>query len=910
MLTADELSQRRAEISSASDLTAGVAAMEHRLARLLEQSPPFPETKAMLSVDGGVCPEDATALIFDPWSPRDHRCPTCHQTWSGDRHHRAWARWQHLWLAERAGELAALAILTDHDAARQRASDILCWYGHHYAEFPNIDNVLGPARVFFSTYLESIWLENMMAAGFLLAETGKLDQAANDAITNIADQAATIIGEYDERLSNRQTWNNAALLSIAVWFEDEELAHRCVEGATGLIAHLLHGFGADGLWYEGENYHFFALQGLLRGAAWARLAGVDIFMEPDLAEPIHRVLLAGRETALPDMTFPARKDARYGVALAQPMYLESWEIGLARSARSPASAPPGLSSWLTSLHRHPAGIAELFDSYLHEVVDGVGGEGGTTEHRSREDLSWRALLEMLPSLPSEDVEHGVESVFLESHGLAVLRSDERYLSMECGATGGGHGHLDRLNLTLHATGVHWLPDPGTGSYVASDLHYYRSTIAHNAPLVDGRSQKLGPAQCLAFDTNGDFGWIRASFAGLRRTVVAGQDHMVDLVESDAEDQHLLEVPWHFQGDIEITTPGSWNAEPLDRLGTTDHQRFEPDEPGIVSVRVRNGDSLLSVQFHGGSLWRMRGPGLPTEGEPREFLLMRASGRHIRCTTLVAWQGEVQLTDVIGDEVSVLVDGKKATHRAITEGWIFDDGSSHTLGGLRSANAEYQALVTPDRPMVMQAVAQWRTSAPEIDNGLAGFRDITPLVLDHEDQYRRAEQGYAGPDEFSVEAFPGWDHEGFYLAVDVHKQDVFFRSPDAPALMLDNEPDDIHCDGVQVYLQEPEGGGVFGLIAVPDPQSDKLAVRIISGEGIVQARWRHSDTGYLVLLSLAPSWWDAVARGDQLGFDVLVNEARPGRQRRAGQLVWSGGGGWVWLRGDRQPPDAFGILELQ
>jgi len=32
-------------------------------------------------------------------------------------------------------------------------------------------------------------------------------------------------------------------------------------------------------------------------------------------------------------------------------------------------------------------------------------------------------------------------------------------------------------------------------------------------------------------------------------------------------------------------------------------------------------------------------------------------------------------------------------------------------------------------------------------------------------------------------------------------------------------------------------------------------------------------------------------------------------RRVGQLVWSGGGGWVWLRGDRQAPERFGLLEL-
>jgi len=45
------------------------------------------------------------------------------------------------------------------------------------------------------------------------------------------------------------------------------------------------------------------------------------------------------------------------------------------------------------------------------------------------------------------------------------------------------------------------------------------------------------------------------------------------------------------------------------------------------------------------------------------------------------------------------------------------------------------------------------------------------------------------------------------------------------------------------------------------------------------------------------------------FDLLVNEMLPGRLRRAGQLVWSGGNGWVWLRGDRQDVARMGMLEL-
>jgi hypothetical protein len=63
------------------------------------------------------------------------------------------------------------------------------------------------------------------------------------------------------------------------------------------------------------------------------------------------------------------------------------------------------------------------------------------------------------------------------------------------------------------------------------------------------------------------------------------------------------------------------------------------------------------------------------------------------------------------------------------------------------------------------------------------------------------------------------------------------------------------------------------------------------------------------LAISPPGWGPFRPGDQIGFDLLVNQMLPDRQRRAGQLVWSGGGGWVWLRGDRQNPERFGILEL-
>src|SRR5205807_4729335 len=153
------------------------------------------------------------------------------------------------------------------------------------------DNVLGPSRLFFSTYLESIWILNYLAAAVLLRASRRLYDATSRGVGQVADEAANLIGEFDEGFSNRQTWNDAALAAIAVWFEDEELAARAIESPTGLLAHLSRGFGRDGLWYEGENYHLFALRGFLTGAAWARAAGVDLGEEPALGR-LEAALLA------------------------------------------------------------------------------------------------------------------------------------------------------------------------------------------------------------------------------------------------------------------------------------------------------------------------------------------------------------------------------------------------------------------------------------------------------------------------------------------------------------------------------------------------------------------------------------------------------------------------------------------
>ncbi len=177
------------------------------------------------------------------------------------------------------------------------------------------------------------------------------------------------------------------------------------------------------------------------------------------------------------------------------------------------------------------------------------------------------------------------------------------------------------------------------------------------------------------------------------------------------------------------------------------------------------------------------------------------------------------------------------------------------------------------------------------------------------------------------AYAAWDDDALYLAVEVVKPELCFRPGGAPPLRLDNEPDDVHSDGLQVYLAGDDAGGngpgAIGYLIVPDAEGRALRVHATSDTSgdpqSVRGAWVRTERGYRVTLGLV--WPDGGGGGGggragprahvggRLRFDLLVNEMLPGRTRRAGQLVWSGGNGWVWVRGDRQEPDRMGVLEL-
>jgi hypothetical protein len=782
-----------------------------------------------------------------------------------------------LWLAEHVLHAALLGVLLDNRQARALAITLLDAYADQYLRYPNRDNVLGPSRPFFSTYLESIWLLQLALALDVLEShqpSAISHQLSSRVRERLVAPSAELIASYDEGMSNRQVWNNAALAAAGVLLEDNTMVERTLVGRSGLHAHLERALLNDGSWYEGENYHFFAHRGLWYCVQIAERHGHTL--PPHLERRFNEGFAAPFRTVLPDLTFPSRRDSQYAVSIRQPRFAESCELGLARHDDE----------------RLIGMLARLYDSNVPRGDTGRAQSTADAERNlpatglTRADLSWRSLLfarEQLPPLVVSEL----KSDLLPAQGIGVLRRNggKLYVALDYGHSGGGHGHPDRLNILLSDGDARWFDDPGTGSYVDPSLHWYRSTLAHTAPLIDGRSQPAVSGRLLAFEDDGEAGWISAlaplaSDLRVQRTVALLEDYLVDILEWDGDSVREVALPWHGVDLVnEFDEPLARTSHPITG-GETREDGF-----GFLSdtalVQVSDGVQRVLGRFAGRELrgwvladsrtewWSARAPDVPSKPGVVPLLLARRSAQRGRYLSVWSWRDAIASVETDGKFVRVVRRDGKATHDL-----------AEVFGGMRLAEetaiSHQPSAISEPRPAALPA----------------------KFVL-HEPHYRRSEESWseAGRPTATV-TVATTRRDTLTINVDVSHVHRCFVSIDAEN-PLDNEPAAINGDGVQLYVVAGERKG--GWLFVPQPESREVGVRVIEGweKGLsVSATWEPTGSGYSLVAEVSLQ-----ALTTEVAIDVIVNETSPERERRRGQLVLSGAHGeFVYLRGDRHDVD--------
>ena len=877
----------------------------------------IPAEKARLSRDGGRCPDDAALLGFDPFSPRLHRCPQCGKTYGEEAHYRWWIMSYQLWLAERTVHGAVLALLRGDRRAAAFSERILEQYVARYLGYPNSDNVLGPSRLFFSTYLESIWLLQIAIATDLLEAGGHAKALGGTVRDRIIEPGSAIVREYDEGGSNRQVWNNAALLASAALLGSTPELEPLVWGPSGLASHLARGLLSDGTWFEGENYHLFAHRGLWYGVQLAErldLGLAEAFVAPYMKR-FGEGFAASFATALPDLTLPSRRDSQYAISIRQWRFAELCELGLAR-------------------HEDPRLAAMLARLYNDDVPRRQTGRDISTAEvernlpatkLARSDLGWRSLLLASPVLRVARAEPP-KSLLLEGQGYAILRRAEGvvYVALDYGHSGGGHGHPDRLNLQLAQGTVRWLDDMGTGSYVDPTLHWYRSTLAHNAPLVDGSSQILTHGALRAFEERPEAGWVDAEVEGIapgvsiRRSLVAMDGYAIDIIEWRAASGIQFDLPVHL--DVPPVDAHLWVRGALTGgTGVEDGFDWVTDAASVErgageATRVagtRDGASIAAWLRSNTSheLWRATGPGPPGR-PPAAFYVIRSRGTSGLIHTVLDWSAAIR--DVRFSEETLIVarvSGADDIHERREDAWHIRRTSPSgvttmiELGGGKMSPAPTAADHPPPpvrrRPRMLVPVVATEADAPSV----AGLQ-----LSMAEKHYRRSELPWkeAGAPSARVRLIA--TATTLLVRVEVSKASpVHFASP-SPRNPLDNENPDINSDGVQIHLATAEADSPASRwLLVPEGQG---GIRMTASPEAppMDAAWERTATGYAVrcAITLTP-----VMREGGFDLDVIVNEMSPDRERRRGQLVLGGAlGEWIYLQGDRHARDRFVPFALE
>ena len=357
----------------------------------------------------------------------------------------------------------------------------------------------------------------------------------------------------------------------------------------------------------------------------------------------------------------------------------------------------------------------------------------------------------------------------------------------------------------------------------------------------------------------------------------------------------------------VTTVPSLRArtQPTHGFGAVRDTEAATVEAGAI-VRFRaaaDGRSLDAwiMPSAAAELWRGIAPAAPGHGD-RRFHWLRLHERSGAITSVWSWSGAVRDAAARDGILTVeLSGGERHEHGRQDRLWHVELHAGGARSSIDLAGIRRPARRETPPPMMRAMVPS------TVPRTVPGRIQPVPLCVQlGEREYRRSEESWqqAGMPTAIISLLATRDE--LECGVTVSKHPLCFRPPDAEDPGLDNEPPDIHSDGVQIYLGSPAWDRDAGWLLVPEAGGGVRInpVAAMKRDVPLRATWTRTDTGYDLRLRVPLA---ALGRGSDYPFSasVIVNDMVPGRQRRRGQLVLGGGAGeFVYLRGDRELPSRF------
>ena len=490
------------------------------------------------------CRAHNAALLFDPYNRELYICPVCKVNYKDEPYKRAWITTYHAWLSQMSIYLGICFFATEDAKYAKAIKKILDGYIKYYPTYPNEDNEIGTAKVFQSTFMDSVWLSYLCAGYDMVNDCDVFSDEDRKASLSLFLDVAKVIRDYDEKWNNRQAFNNSGMCAAAFLSEDKELLDYVLNGEHGFIAQMGHSILEDGLWYEGDNYHFATVPSMVNIAEMCYFNGIDLYNKSFSGHSIKDMFYAPLKSLLPDGTFPSRKDSPYANSMINRWYCGLYELAYARYKDKELAdflnlvyaSVPDKSMALSSA----AGIMDILKP----------------AYASKEEMDWRAFLSVQPRENSDKGLPVTTSINMTGTGLAVLRRKNSYINLDYGNYGGGHGHPDRLNITCFLNNRRWFTDYGTGNYYLDHLRYYRSTLGHNTVNQDGKRKSAVSGEYDLFYSGRMFDAASGKVADIypktfgRRTVVLFDNGIAfDYINIKSDESHTYHNVYHSFGKL-------------------------------------------------------------------------------------------------------------------------------------------------------------------------------------------------------------------------------------------------------------------------------------------------------------------------------------------------------------------------
>ena len=915
------------------------------------------DRKALLTRAGGRCPRGRDAARVRSVLAARFRCVACGRDYDGRDARRFWLYWLPA-LARRArgARGGAARARSGAPSTRRFAARVLAEAADVYLGYPTATTCSARRGRSSARTSSRIWLLQLCVALDLLESAGTPLGGASPArsATGWSRRAARSIASYDEGRSNRQVWNEAALLAAAR--AARRRARRRRVGARARRASrrtCATGCSPTARWYEGENYHLFAHRGLWYGVTMAARAGRPL--DRALVERFDRGFAAPFLVAMPDPTLPARRDSQFAV-VAAPVALG----GVVRAGPRPRDARRRrrrLAGRLGALYDAGTGTRRP-DRALARLGRGGAQRARRRAHPRRPRAGSRCCVrDARPRRsPRAMPVRGPARCCCREQGLAVLRGRGRgaYVSLDYGQPGGGHGHPDRLNVQLAAAACS-IPAPGrtstarcTGTAARSPTRRRSSTGGRSRGSPAGCSRSTSPpaafrpwpprrrsppasspggGSCSPTATSSTISTGRGSAARTldlpsaarsawrrapRRTP-DGAGGRGRVATAERRGAGGLEDGFDFLADVE--------ERALDAAGA----RLRVGARGVGNAAP--AEAAVSVAGPPGALlWRAGAPGAP--GHPAgPMCALRARGDTGALTVVWDLGGDPRVSRAADDGTLSLslADGSRHRHHLPAP-----DGSGSWRGAARPRGRARRR-----RPLRARAVAAAAPDAPTVG---AGRRAATGPVADLPadgtakafalggPHYHRSEDAWtdAGRPTAVVTLAVRDDRLHVTVAAQLGRPAAFVDP--AAENPLDNERAAVNGDGVQLHWawsraatssRSAPGCSCPSCLA---PRSRSRAPRPTTRRATRSRRPprgpRRRAGGRSPRRSRSRRCAaDGRGRNEAtrtVALAVLVNESPAGRERRRGQLVldgdWPAGAGvsFIYLRGDRYDP-ARGLL---